>query len=155
MVWMILFFLMTGMGTATAQENQEIALLEARATSLEQRYDRESDNPRRQTGIAVDLAKSRFEQLRSAYDTGDSEQWTEALEDYRGAVDRLETAVTAARNVGNSKRAEVFLRRHSRDLENLKTSVSYLDRPEVEKLCDRAADLRERILYSILSPEED
>jgi hypothetical protein len=145
---MILFFLITGSGTAAAEENQE-------ALQLEQRYDRESDNPRRQTGIAVDLSKNRFEQLRSAYDTGDPEQWQEALEAYRGAVDRLETAVEAAKNAGNSKKAEVFLRRHSRDLENLKTSVSYMDRPEIEKLCDRAADLRERILYSILNPDED
>jgi hypothetical protein len=152
---MILFFLMAGMATAAAQEDQDIAILEARATALEQRYDRESDNPRRQTEIAVDLSKNRFDQLRSVYDTGDPELWKESLEAYRGAVDRLETAVVAARNAGNSKKAEVFLRRHSRDLENLKTSVSYLDRPEIEKLCDRAASLRERILYSILNPDEN
>ena len=148
MVWMILFFLMTGGGTAAAEENQE-------AIKLEQRYDRESDNPRRQTGIAVDLAGSRFDQLRSAYDTGNSELQKEALEAYGEALDRLETAVAAARHVGNSKKAEVFLRRHGRDLENLKTNVSYLDRPEIEKLCERAAQMRELILYSIMSPKED
>ena len=155
MVWMILFFLMAGTGTALAQEDEEVALLEARSANLEQRYDRESDNPRRQTEIAVDLSKNRLDQLRSAYNTGDSGLWKDALESYRGALHRLETAVEAARNTGNSKKAEVFLRQHSRDLENLKTSVSYLDRPEIEKLCDRAADLREQILYSILNPEED
>ena len=148
MVWMILFFLITGSGTAAAEENQE-------AIQLEQRYDRESGNPRRQTGIAVDLTKSRFEQLHSAYDTGNSELRKEALEAYRGALDRLATAVAAAKHVGNSKKAEVFMRRHKIDLENLKTNVSYLDRPEIEKLCQRAAELREQILYSIMNPAED
>ena len=148
MVWMILFFLITGGGTAAAEENQE-------AIQLEQRYDRESGNPRRQTAIAVDLTKSRFEQLRSVYDTGNSEREKEALEAYRGALDRLGTAVAAARHAGNSKKAEVFLRGHRRDLENLKTNVSYLDRPKIEKLCERAAELREQILYSIMNPKED
>lgn len=148
MFWMILFFLITGGGTAAAEENQE-------AIQLEQRYDREAGNPRRQTGIAVDLTKSRFEQLRSAYDTGNSEQEKEALEVYRGALDRLETAVAAAKHAGNSKKAEVFLRQHGRDLENLKTNVSYLDRPEIAKLCQRATELREHILYSIMNPEKD
>jgi len=148
MVWMILFFLLTSGGTAAAEENQE-------AIQLEQRYGRESDNPRRQTGIAVDLAISRFEQLRSAYDAGNSELQKEALEAYNGALDRLEKAVAAARNMGNSKKAEVFLRRHGRDLENLKANVSYLDRPEMEKLCERAAEMREQILYSIMNPEKD
>ena len=147
MLWMILFFLTAG--TAAAAENQE-------ALQLEQRYDRESGNPRRQTEIAVDLTQSRFEQLRSAYDdVGNSEQQKEALEAYRGALDRLGTAVAAARHVGNSKKAEVFLRRHGRDLENLKTNVSYLERPEIEKLLERAAEMRERILYSIMNPEKD
>jgi hypothetical protein len=145
---MILFFLMTVGGTAAAEENQ-------RAAQLEQRYEREGGNPRRQTEIAVDLTQSRFDQLRSAYDAGDSEQQKEALETYRGALDRLGTAVAAARHTGNSKKAEVFLRRHGRDLENLKTNVSYLDRPEIEKLLERAAEMREQILYSIMNPEKD
>ena len=155
MVWMILFFLMTGAEAAAAQGNQDDAILDARAASLEQRYDRESDNPRRQAGIAVDLLKHRFEQLRSAYYTGDPERQKEVVETYLGALDRLESAITAARHVGTSKNTEVFLRRHVRDLGNLKTNVSYFDRPEIEKLCERAAELRAQILYSIMNPDED
>lgn len=155
MVWMILFFLTTGTATAAPQKDRDVALLQARATNLERRYERETDNPKRQTGIAVDLTKLRFEQLHAAYEAGTNQQQKEALESYSGALDRLETAVEAAANVGNSKKAEVFLRRHERHLEDLKTDVSYFDRPEIKKLCDRAAELREQILYSIMSPKKD
>ena len=147
MVWMILFFLI-GNGIAAAEENRE-------AIQLEQRYDRESDNPRRQAGIALDLTKSRFEQLRAAYDAGNPEQQKTATEAYRGALDRLQTSVAAARHTGTSKKTEVFLRQHGRDLDNLKMNVSYFVRPEIEKLGDRAAEVREQILYSIMNPEKD
>ena len=147
MIWVILFFLI-GNGIAAAEDNQE-------ATQLEQRYDRESDNPRRQAGIAVDLTKSRFEQLREAYDAGDAEQQKVAIDAYQSALERLEASVTAARHVGTSKKTEVFLRRHGRDLENLKLNVSYFVRPDIEKLSDRAAEVRQEILYSIMNPEKD
>lgn len=147
MVWMILFFLMTGTGTAVAKDNHT-------AAQLEQRYDQES-NPKKQAEIAVDLTKKRLKQLRSAYLKGNQEQEKVAVDDYLGALDRLETAVDAAENVGTSKKAEMFLRKHGRDLEGLKTDVAYYDRPEIKKLCDRAAELREQILYSIMSPKED
>ena len=147
MGWMILFFLLAGVETAAAQENRA-------ATVLEQRYDRES-NPRKQSGIALDLTKNRLEQLRSAYDTGDSEQQKAAVEACLGALDRLGTAVTAAGNVRTSKNVEVFLRRYGRDLENLKTNVSYFERPEIEKIIKKTAELREQVLYSIMNPDED
>ena len=54
-----------------------------------------------------------------------------------------------------SKNTEVFLRRHGRDLENLKRNVPYFDQPEIEKLSERAAELRAQILYSIMKPDED
>jgi hypothetical protein len=146
MVWMILFFLTIAVGVS-AQENPAIA-------QLEQRYQRET-NPRRQAGIAADLMKHRLEQLRSAYDTGEPEPWNQAADAYLEALNRLETAVAAARHVRTSKNAEVFLRQQGRDLESLKTNVSYDDRPAVEKLLERAAELREQILYSIMHPEKD
>ncbi len=144
MAWMILFFLVIGFEVAAAQGNQSAVL-------LEQRYDRET-NPRRQAGIAQDLLKIRLEHLRSAYDTGEPEPQKAALEAYRGALDRLGTAVVAARNAGASKNAEVLLRRHVRDLENLKTNVSYLDRPDIERLLQRATELRAQFLYSVMNP---
>jgi len=97
----------------------------------------------------------RLEQLRAAFDAGAPEQQTQAADAYLDALNRLETAVTAARHVRTSKNAEVFLRGQGRDLESLKTNVSYFERPAVEKLAERAAELREQILYSIMHPEKD
>jgi hypothetical protein len=34
----------------------------------------------------------------------------------------------------------------------LKTNVSYLERPAIEKVMERVAVIRERILYSIMNP---
>jgi hypothetical protein len=148
---MILFFLLIAVGTSAednaAQENLAIA-------QLEQRYERES-NPRRQAGIVVDLMKHRFEQLKAAYDAVDPEQQSRTGEAYLSELERLGTAVAAARHTGTSKNAEVFLRRHLRDLESLKTNVSYFDRPAIEKLLERAGELREQILYSIMHPPKD
>jgi hypothetical protein len=146
MAWMILFFLLGAVGTY-AEDDAAVA-------QLEQRYERES-NPRRQAGIVIELMKHRLEQLRAAYDTEDQQLQGQAAEAYLGTLDRLGTAVAAARHSGTSKNAEVFLRRHARDLEGLKTNVSYLDRPAIEKLLERATELRAQILYSIMHPQKD
>lgn len=149
MSWMILFFLVAvgGAGAeAAAQESQA-------ATLLEQRYDRES-NPRKQADIALDLMKLRLDQLRDAYETVEPEQQEAAVEAFLSALERLGMAAAAASHVGTSKKAETYLRRQERDLENLKTNVSYLERPAIEKVIERAAEIREQILYSIMNPEK-
>ncbi len=159
MVWMILFFLIAGWPmrpTATAAQGEETAeLLEVRAALLEQRYERETGDPRDQAKIAVDLTKNSYKRLRLAYDAGDTQQQQQAREAFLDAMDRLETSVASARHMRTSKDVEVFLRQHGRDLKNLEQSVSYFDRSEIEKLLERAADLRQEILYSIMNPEED
>ncbi|MGH9783627.1 MAG: hypothetical protein ACRD88_05530 [Terriglobia bacterium] len=147
MGWMILFFLaaLWGAGVEAAVGEDPTAAL------LEQRYDRES-NPRKRTNIAMELTKLRLDQLRAAYETVEPEQQKAAVEAFLDALERLGTAVTAASHVGTSKKAEMHLRRQERDLGNLKTNVSYFERPAIEKLLERAAAVRERILYSIMSP---
>jgi len=147
MSWMILFFLaaLWGAGVEAAVEEDPTAAL------LEQRYDRES-NPRKQADIALELLKRRLDQLRAAYETVEPEQQKAAVEAFRGALERLGTAVTAASHAGTSKKAETYLRRQERDLGSLKINVSYLERPAIEKVMERAAAIRERILYSIMNP---
>ena len=147
MAFMILFFLaaLWGAGVEAAVEEDPTAAL------LEQRYDRES-NPRKQTDIAIGLMKHRLDQLRAAYETVEPEQQKAAVEAFLGALERLGTAVTAASNVGTSKKAELHLRRQERDLASLKINVSYFERPAIEKVMERAAAVRERILYSIMNP---
>jgi len=149
MRWMTLFFLVAvgGAGVeAAAQENQAAAL-------LEQRYERET-NRRKQADIALELLKLRLYRLRAAYETVDPEKQKEAVDAFLGALERLGTAVVTASNAGTSKKAEMHLRRQERDLENLKTNVSYFERPVIEKVIRRAAELREQILYSIMNPRK-
>jgi hypothetical protein len=147
MTRMILFCLTTlwGVGVQAAVEEDPTAAL------LEQRYDRES-NPRKQADIALELMKRRLDQLRAAYETVEPEQQKAAVEAFLGALERLGTAVTAASHAGISKKAETYLRRQERDLGSLKTNVSYLERPAIQKVMERAAVIRERILYSIMNP---
>jgi len=159
MVWMILFFLIAGWPmrpTATAAQQEETAeLLEVRAALLEQRYERETGDPRDQAKIAVDLTKNSYKRLRLAYDAADAQQQQQAREAFLDAMDRLETSVASAKHIRTSKDAEVFLRQHGRDLENLEQRVSFFDRADIEKLLERAAALRQEILYNIMNPEED
>jgi hypothetical protein len=148
---MILFFLMAPWGAgvearAAVEEDQTAAL-------LEQRYSRET-NLRRRAGIAIELTKHRLDQLRRAYETVDPEQQEKAVEAFLGALERLGMAVAAASHGGTSKNAEMHLRRQVRDLENLKTNVSYLERPAIETLIARGVELREKILYSIMNPQK-
>ena len=151
MAWAIPFFLVTlgiaglGFGRAVAEEKPP--------SVLEQQYDRET-NPRKRAGIAIELTKPRLQELRASYDAEDPDQREEAVEAYVAALNRLETAVTAAANGGTSKNAEMHLRRQGRDLENLKTNVSYFDRPAIEKVIARVVALREQILYSIMNPNQ-
>ena len=151
MAWAIPFFLVTlgiagmGIGTAVAEEKPP--------SVLEQQYDRET-NPRKRAGIAIELSKQRLQELRAAYDAEDPDQREEAVGAYLAALNRLETAVTAASNAGASKNAEMHLRRQARDLENFKTNVSYFDRPAIEKVIARVVALREQILYSIMNPNQ-
>ena len=147
MAFLMLFFLaaLWGAGAEAAVEKEPVAAL------LEQRYDRES-NPRKQTDIALELMKRRLDQLRAAYETVEPEQQKAAGEAFLGGLERLATAVTAASRAGTSKKAETYLRRQERDLGSLRANVSYLERPAIEKLMERAAAVRERILYSIMNP---
>lgn len=149
MAWAIPFLLLAvgiggfGAGVAVAEDKPP--------SVLEQEYDRET-NPRKRAGIAVELTRQRLQRLRAAYDAEDPDQREEAVEAYLASLERLESAVTAASNAGTSKNAETHLRRQGRDLENFKSSVSYFDRPAIEKVIARVAALREQILYSIMNP---
>ena len=121
---------------------------------LEQQYSRES-NPKDRVKIAIKLTDMRLEQLRYVYNQADSESAEEALERYLSAVDLLGQAVTSASDLGYSKRAEIHFRQQARELENLKMSISVMDRADVGKAVEQVTSLREEILYNIMNPRED
>ena len=130
------------------------ALSENAPFLLEQKYSRES-KPKNQVKIAIKLTDMRLQLMRSAYDTMNFEKEKEALGQYLSAVDLLVQAVRSASDAGYSKRAEIHLRRHERDLKNLQMSLSVMDRMPVEKAAEQVTILREEILYDIMNPRKD
>lgn len=121
---------------------------------LEQKYSREA-KPKNRVKIAIKLTDMRLQQMRSAYDTVNYEKEQEAIGHYLSAVDLLVQAVRSASDAGYSKRAEIHLRRHERDLKNLQMSLSVMDRMPVEKAAEQITILREEILYDIMNPRDE
>jgi hypothetical protein len=127
---------------------------EKSAADLEKEYARES-SPKKRVKVAVDLAKQRLKQLSSAFKDGEAPQQTAASDNYCDALDRIDKAVVEASSAGTSKGAEVQLGIQLRQLEELKMNISALDRHGLEKAIGRAAQLRERVLYSIMNPPRE
>ncbi len=121
---------------------------------LEQKYSRES-NPKNRVKIAIKLTDMRLKQLWYVYNEADPERVEEALERYLSAVDLLGQAVMSASDLGYSKRAEIHFRQQARELENLKMSLSVMERAAVAKAAEQVTSLREEILYNIMNPRED
>ncbi len=121
---------------------------------LEQKYNRET-KPKNRVKIAINLTDVRLQLMRSAYDTMNSEKEKEAIGQYLSAVDLLVQAVRSASDTGYSKRAEIHMRRHERELQQLKMSLSVMDRASVEKAAGKVTSLREEILYSIMNPRDE
>jgi hypothetical protein len=143
-VTIIGFWMVSGLTYAAAEQKPPEA--------LEKQYEAEK-NPRKRAEIARELMNQRLEELRSRVSTGDMlEESSPPLEHYRAALERLGLAVREAAHTGTSKSTEVHLRNHIRELENLKISVSVMERPFLEKLLAPAIALREEVLYSIMHP---
>ncbi len=121
---------------------------------LEQKYDRET-KPKNRVKIAIKLTDMRLQQMRSVYDAVDPEKEKEAIGQYLSAVELLGQAVMSASDTGYSKRAEIHLRRHERELKNFQMSLSVMDRTSVEQVAGQVTRLREEILYSIMNPRDE
>ncbi len=121
---------------------------------LELEYERES-NPKKRVKLAIELSEARLKELRTAYESDSPERGTEAATTYLAAVERLGKAVREASNTGASKSAEIHLRRQGRELENLRMSLAFLDRPPIEHAAARVSQVREEILYSIMNPRRE
>ena len=67
----------------------------------------------------------------------------------------LEKAVSEASHTGTSKKAEVHLRRHTREMETLRISVSFNEREALDEVLSRIMNLRQEILYSIMNPPRE
>jgi hypothetical protein len=121
---------------------------------LERDFARENDQ-RKRARIALELLDRRLDAIRDFVSTGTMlEPENDLLPPYVETLDRLDKAVTAAAHAGTSKRVELGLRRHAREMEQVRMNVSVAERPLVEDVSARLEKVREKVLYSIMSPKK-
>jgi len=121
---------------------------------VEQAFLREKDH-RKRARLALDILDLRLEAIRAYVGTGTMlEENNPVLNNYAEALQQLDEAVHLARHAGTSKRVEVGLRRHMKDLEQVRANVSATERPLVEALAAKLVSLRESVLYSIMAPKK-
>ena len=124
------------------------------AESLEQTFTREKD-ARKRSRLALEILDVRLEAVRAYVAKGTMlEEKNSVLPPYDAALARLAQAVKAADDAGTSKRVEVGLRRHMKDLEQVRMNVSSTERPLVEAMAARVEKAREEVLYSIMAPKK-
>lgn len=134
-------------GAAHAAEPQSVEQLE---TAFAQQKDL-----RKRAQLALQILDLRFEALRAFIATGTMiEENSPLIPQYDAALTRLDEAVSAAAHAGTSKRVEVGLRRHMKDLEQVRMNVSATERPLIEQLAARVEKVREAVLYGIMAPKK-
>jgi len=142
-----LWIVLCGVAPAVAEEKN--------AATIEKEYQKEK-NPRKQADMAKKLLDLRLEELRARIGTGMMlEKASPELDHYQRAVTMLGNAVRKASHTGTSKSAEKELRDQSHDLNNLKISVSALERPYMDQLISKVAKLRDELLYGLMLPPGD
>ncbi len=122
---------------------------------LEAEYDR-ATKPRDRAKTAIAILDIRLEQIREFIGTGQIiESSHPLLARYLDALQKVETSVLKAGHVGTSKDIEKTLHRQVLDFEDFLIAVSAAERPVLEPLLDRIEQVREKVLYTIMFPEED
>ena len=112
-------------------------------------------NLERRSERALDNANTALDTARDAYSAADLPKAQAAVEEAGDSVELAyqsleETGKDARRNPGPFKRAEVRTRELLRRLEGLRESFSVTDRPPVDKVLDRVADIHDDLLKAIM-----
>lgn len=138
-------FVLLASTRATAAESKSIE-------ELERRFARE-DDLRKRARIVLEILDQNLMDLRNFVGTGTIfEEDNRLLAAYDATLVRLAAAVREAAHAGTWKQVEVGLRRHMRELEQVRINVSALERPLIEALAARVVTARESVLYSIMNP---
>jgi hypothetical protein len=121
---------------------------------LETSFGQEKDQ-RKRAQLALQILDLRLEALRAFVGTGTMiEDNNTVLPPYDAALTRLRETVDAAAHAGTSKRAEVGLRRHMKDIEQVRMNVSAAERPLIEAVAGRVEKAREAVLYGLMAPKK-
>jgi hypothetical protein len=116
-------------------------------------------NLERRSELALAYANTALDQAREAYDAGDVAKTEAALGELRESVELAyqsleETGKDARRNPKFFKRAELKTRELMRRLDGLRSTVGFEDRPLVEKVRDRVAEVHDDLLKGIMSKKK-
>jgi hypothetical protein len=121
---------------------------------LERDFTQERDS-RKRARIALEILDFRLVEVRAFVAKGVMlEADNTVLPAYEEALQRLDMAVHAAAHDGTSKRIELGLRRHLREMEQVRMNVSTAERPMIEAIAAKLTKLREAVLYSIMAPKK-
>ena len=116
-------------------------------------------NLQKRSERALDYANSALDAARDAYKDGDAEKAQEQLQEVRESVDLAyqslsETGKDPRRDPKFFKRAELRTRELLRRLEGLAQTMSFLDRPNVDKVHERVSEVHDNLLNGIMSKKK-
>jgi hypothetical protein len=116
-------------------------------------------NLQKRSERALDYANSALDAARDAYKDGDAEKAQEQLQEVRDSVDLAyqslsDTGKDPRRDPKFFKRAELRTRELLRRLEGLAQTMSFLDRPNVDKVHDRVSEVHDSLLNGIMSKKK-
>lgn len=119
---------------------------------------RTEPNLERRCDLALDYANMALDQARDSYGVGDLSKTQASLIEVRESVDlayqSLEETGKDPRRSSKFKRAELKTRELLRRLEGMRQNVSFEDRPLIEKVRDRVAEIHDNLLKGIMSKKK-
>lgn len=112
-------------------------------------------NPERRSDRALENANAAMDAARAAYDQGDIDKTTVALDEIEESVklsyESLEQSVKSPRNNAHFKIAEKATRALLRRLESFRDTVSIAERDAVEAVRGQVSDIHDELLNGIMT----
>lgn len=119
---------------------------------------RTEPNLERRSELALDYANAALDQARDSYGAGDLPKTEASLNEVSESVDlayqSLEDTGKDPRRSSKFKRAELKTRELLRRLEGLRQTLNFEDRPLIEKVRDRVAEIHDNLLKGIMSKKK-
>lgn len=116
-------------------------------------------NLEKRNQLAIECANSALDAARTAYQANDLNKTRGSLDEAGEAVSLAysslqQTGKTARQNPKYFKRTELATREMLRRIEGMAESMSYEDRPLIDKLRERVARIHENLLQDIMAKKK-
>jgi hypothetical protein len=111
-------------------------------------------NLEKRSGLALDNAAASLKAARAAYEKGDNDEVAKAVAEVLESVDlaakSLEESGKNPRRSAWYKKAEISTRDLSRRIQDFQDSMSYADRPQLDKVKARVLQVHEELLLGVM-----